>query len=412
MLKTNIINTMKKIVSLILIAILATLSIKAQTIYEVYDPLADTVTVKQTSDSENQNELRIARNQEVIAIAVGKDSTKNVIIQENGIKYSINAKYLYYSEKNPHGTTDYTKGMILCPNSNSTQNSNAFNSWRARDSVGQFLYSHTLQWIVLITVIVLQLLMVSYKRVQNKKNSLKNIYLLLMPLLLLITVGIEAAYLLYMGTEVAWWIDMDIIGFWNSLILCICTGAVFAAQTSAFFAYKKIIAGGKKLAVKPIFWGVALFIPVGVLVTIASAVCVAYEVYPAEYEQIVTIIAAGITFCAFVIFGMVKNMAQVGALRGLLFSLFTFIAAIGTICVGAILLYAGGQVVITIIAASIPFVLLFGFLMGGGSRTTVTNGGGGGGTQSNGSSEKIMIERKDAAGNTTYIDWVDKNSTY
>ncbi len=350
---------MRKYLILTLATIVASLSqLGAQTLYNLQLPYQDSVEVSESNyqyrEGVRPKHLKLGSGEELL-ILTDKEGKRR--IKRGGVEYHAPSKhYLYYSENNKAGAVDILEGEDLCPNTLEIEGS-IISSWRSNDEIGQLLYSYTAHlWVVGLLAVMLLLMFIDKKMVNNP--VIRTIVLFATPILLLAVIAIETTYLLFMGGGVAWWVDPDHAGYFQSIIIGILTAYALSAQFGVFFFYKGIIAEGRDIAIKPLF--VALQLPIPAMIVTAIAGVTFFKEYYNANDDMINIATLAITFGGAILYGMVKNISSIGFVRGFLFSIFSFVFAVGASIMLVMLAIVAFKVLIVII---VPIVVAIGMII-------------------------------------------------
>lgn len=298
----------------ILFCILAgTISVYAQR-YVVDVILQDSVTVWEIARSESgetagARAFKVADGEEVAVTRLLRNGERNYgVVLRDGREYCIWGYDLVFSEDNPGETADVFGGLRAGKHT----------------VVERFFCSGT----PYIFISLLFLAAIAAVFLGLKVSSLRGISLIVVPACIMGAALMEIWAYATLGGDVFWWCAYDRYGFWGSFFRAIpYVGFVWFQILSVRF-YQQLLFGEseKRIALKPMFWGMGACIPLTFAVIIVCSIAGWQKV--AEIAAVVTFL---VTLGLGVFYSYKRNVRDAGAFRGLMLTLFCAVYVIGSI---------------------------------------------------------------------------------
>lgn len=333
-----------KVFPIVLLCIIAgAVPAKAQK-YIVDVILRDSVAASEIVRSGNEETagvevFRIANGDEVTITRLLKREGNNYgVILKDGKEYCIWGNDLVFSDDNPEGTVDVFGGM--------------------REGKHTFIEHFFCSSMPYIFISLLFLTSIVFVFLGLRLDSLRHISLIVVPVCIMGAALMEIWAYATLGDDVFWWCDYNRYGFWESFFRAIpYVGFVYFQILSIRF-YQNLLFGkdsDKKIAIKPMFWGMGACIPM----TVAAAV-----VCTVAGWRSATDIVSSVTFLVTLGLGMFysyrRNVRDAGAFRGLMLTLFCAVYVIGSIiAVWGLVIVLFKIIVQILLAIAIFFGLMF-----------------------------------------------------
>lgn len=197
---------------------------------------------------------------------------------------------------------------------------------------GRFYGTSAALWTMLIIMAAAALVSLIY--LKTKSESLRPIFLAIVPAAILVFSAIEIFGFIKFGSDMFWWCDYDRYGFWGSLLRVIPFAIMVAAQVYSIKIYERALfdergnndSGTQKISLKPAAWSLALCIPITLAVIIIMALS-------GFNNSIIMDIVCIATFLASLGIGLYisfkRNIKTLGATTGIWVSAFSVIYIIG-----------------------------------------------------------------------------------
>lgn len=268
-------------------------------------------------------------------------------------EYTINESKLRFCDSNSDGTVDRWADC----------------KWNKNRGLKKFFATFTPYAIIAILFIAA----IAFIFLGLKVRALRMPTLYIVPACLLIASILEILAYWLMGTGAFWWCNPDKCGFWSSLIRVIPFIAFVAFQFYSIKLYMRLLTddSDNELSIKPMLISIGICIPATLAVTFSCAGFFGVRDTPLA---IITIVTFLLTLGIGLFISTKKNIKELGAISGILFSLFGIVWAIGAIVAIIGLIMVIFKLLLQIIVVVAAFFGL-AFVMG-------KSGGGGGGGQS------------------------------
>lgn len=325
--------------------IVGTISADAQK-YVVDVILRDSVAVSEIVKSKSGTEetagvgvFKVANGDEVTITRLLKRTENNYgVILKDGKEYCIGGRDLVFSDDNPEGTVDVFGGLR-----------------EGKHTVIEHFFCSSVPYIL---ISLLFLAAIAFVFLGQRFDSLRHMSLIAVPACIMGAALMEIWAYVTLGNDVFWWCDYDRYGFWGSFFRAIpYVGFVYFQILSIRF-YQKLLFGkdsDKKIALKPMFWGMGACIPVTVVAVVLCSV--------ADWRGATDVVAL-VTFCVTLGLGVFysyrRNVRDAGAFPGLMLTLFCAVYVIGSIIAIWGLLVVLFKIILQILmAVAIFFGLMF-----------------------------------------------------
>lgn len=292
------------------------------------------------------------------------NSTKySVIFVNNGKHYQIRKADLLWSQTN----TD------------SLQTSLSAKIARQHSSLGGFFSSLWPCWLViglvslpLLFTIILPLLLSRFERMRRVLSVLLNAMVVIMPLCLLSVAMIEAGGYLLFGGQAFWWCDKDRYGFLGSVLRILPFLVVVMVQVFSIWWYEGLLfqgeQGGKEIHMKPAVISFCISIPALIACLLLTEEVLDWKETTAEWTSVALFFGIILTGA---IITLVRNIREVGALKGSLITAFVLVYIIGCMVAIGGLVVAVLKVLIPLLCGLFGLSILAGGLLGGGRGETL-----------------------------------------
>lgn len=292
------------------------------------------------------------------------NSTKySVIFVNNGKHYQIRKADLLWSQTN----TD------------SLQTSLSAKIARQHSSLGVFFSSLWPCWLViglvslpLLFTIILPLLLSRFERMRRVLSVLLNAMVVIMPLCLLSVAMIEAGGYLLFGGQAFWWCDKDRYGFLGSVLRILPFLVVVMVQVFSIWWYEGLLfqgeQGGKEIHMKPAVISFCISIPSLIACLLLTEEVLDWKETTAEWTSVALFFGIILTGA---IITLVRNIREVGALKGSLITAFVLVYIIGCMVAIGGLVVAVLKVLIPLLCGLFGLSILAGGLLGGGRGETL-----------------------------------------
>lgn len=188
----------------------------------------------------------------------------------------------------------------------------------------------------------------------QKNSSIRNISLKAMPVALLAGSLLEIAAYMSVGSDMAWWCDDDIVGFWTSLIGVIPLVAVVLMQYYSIRIYSILLFGDqsyekeenrKKISLRSMGWGIGILIPVLLAVMLIFSLIG----FQGLFADILSLLVSAAVSSALIAKGVKDNIDTFGKRDGLMVSAFCFVYLTALIISAAFLVIVVVKIIIQII---------------------------------------------------------------
>lgn len=255
--------------------------------------------------------FNVANGDEVVITRLLKSGSGYGVMLKDGREYCINGRDLVFSEENPEGTADLFGGLRE----------------RRHTAIEHFFCSS----VPYLFISLLFLAAIAFVFLGQRMDSLREISLIVVPAAILGAALIEIWAYATLGSNAFWWCDYERYGFWGSLIRAIPYIGFVWFQILSIRFYQDLLFGkdsDRKIALKPMFWGMGACIPLTIVVAILCTA--AGWRSAASAVSVVTFLA---TLGLGVVYSYKRNVREVGAVPGLLLTLFCAVYVIGSIIV-------------------------------------------------------------------------------
>ena len=291
-------------------------------------------------------------------------STKySVIFVNNGKHYQIRKADLLWSRTNI----------------DSLQTGLSAKTARQHSTLGIFFSSLWPCWLViglvslpLLFTIILPFALSRFETMRRILAVILNAMVVVMPLCLLIVAIIEAGGYLLFGGQAFWWCDKDRYGFIGSVLRILPFLIVVMVQVFSIWWYEGLLfqgeQGGKEIHMKPAVISFCVSIPALIACLLLTEEVLDWKETTAEWTSVALFF--GILLIG-VIITLVRNIREVGALKGSLITAFVLVYIIGCMVAIGGLVVAVLKVLIPLLCGLFGLSILAGGLLGGGRGETL-----------------------------------------
>lgn len=292
------------------------------------------------------------------------NSTKySVIFVNNGKHYQIRKADLLWSQTN----TD------------SLQTGLSIKIARQHSILGVFFSTLWPCWLViglvslpLLFTIILPLLLSRFERMRRVQTVLLDAMVVIMPLCLLAVAAIEVGDYLLFGGQAFWWCDKDRYGFLGSVLRILPFLIVVMVQVFSIWWYEGLLfqgeQGGKEIHMKPAVISFCVSIPALIACLLLTEEVLDWKETTAEWTSVALFFGIILTGA---IITLVRNIREVGALKGSLITAFVLVYIIGCMVAIGGLVVAVLKVLIPLLCGLFGLSILAGGLLGGGRGETL-----------------------------------------
>jgi hypothetical protein len=292
------------------------------------------------------------------------NSTKySVIFVNNGKHYQIRKADLLWSQTNTDSLQTGLSTKIARQNS----------------TLGVFFATLWPCWLViglvslpLLFTIILPLLLSRFERMRQVQLTLLDAMVIIMPLCLLGVAAIEVGDYLLFGGQAFWWCDKDRYGFLGSVLRILPFLIVVMVQVFSIWWYEGLLfrgeQSGKKIHMKPAVISFCISIPALIACLLLTEEVLDWKETTAEWTSVVLFFGIILTGA---IITLVRNIHEVGALKGSLITAFVLVYIIGCMVAIGGLVVAVLKVLIPLLCGLFGLSILAGGLLGGGRGETL-----------------------------------------
>lgn len=287
-------------------------------LYVIDDNFADSVQVYEVKLSDDGQKQRLG--QEAFKLPMGDtvkvvrllDDEHNIgVVSIDGKEYVMKSNMLLFSDANPAGTEDI------------------FGDTRSRtnhSTLGKFFATMTPYWIIAILFIVAMV----FTWLGFKGLTMRNIALKVVPACILGASLLEIWAFTVMNTDAFWWCSPDRFGFFGALFRVIPFIIFVGFQLYSIKLYMLLLTedDDNNLSVKPMLLSFGLCIPITVAVSLLCSGCFGMG---SPWIEIVTVIVFAISLGVGLVISAKRNFEELGKTRGMAFTLFGIVWAIGAI---------------------------------------------------------------------------------
>ncbi len=293
-----------------------------------------------------------------------KSTEYNVVFVNNGRYYQVNKSHLKWSGTNPNSLPVALKSSVV----------------RQHSDIGVFFSTLWPCWLViglvglpLLFTIILPLLLSRFEPIRRFLAVVCRAMVIVMPICLLLVALIEIADYQLFGSQAFWWCDKDRYGFLGSVLRIIPFLLVVIAQVASIWWYEGILFFGerdesKKIHMKPAVISFVVSIPVVIVFLLVAQMAFGWKGKDAELTAVAIFFAILLTG---IIITLVKNVRELGTLRGTLITLFVLVYIVGCMVAIGGLVVAILEVLVPLLCALFGLAILGGGLLGGGRGETL-----------------------------------------
>lgn len=282
--------------------------------------------------------FKIPNNEKVTITRLLNSSKEYGVIQKNGKDYCVGGNCLVFSDTNPDGTKDIFDGKR-----------------KGKHTAIEHFFCSSIPYVL---ISLLFLIAIAFVFLGMKMESLRRLSLIVVPASIMAAALMEIWAYITLGSDVFWWCDYDRYGFWGSFFRAIPYIGFIAFQLYSIKFYRKLLFGndkGKKIALKPMFWGMGACIPATIIVAITCTI--------ADWRgatDIASAITLLVTLGLGIYFSLKRNMRTVGRFPGLMLTLFCAVYVVGSlIAVWGLIVVLFKIILQILMAIAIFFGLMF-----------------------------------------------------
>lgn len=348
---------MRRFVSILIVVFLTLFAFRVPAqVYVLDDCFADSISfhkIEKTADGETIGaeafKLPLGEKVTISRCIYNKDKTYAYpCIKVDGKEYISYGKYFVFSDDNLEDVEDPMAGMFSGDN----------HTWVAK------FYASPTPYLIIVALFVVAIGM-AFMGIRIQK--LRSMAVKAVPGLILVAVLLEIHAIMTHGNDTFWWCDPERLGFFGSLLMLFPYVAVVAAQLFSLKIYRELLLGqdDDDLSIRPMAISLAVSIPATIIMMLVSLECFDMSKL---WAAIVTILTFVLSLGVGIWISTKRNIATLGKARGIAFSVFAGIYAIGAI----VAVYGLAVVVIQLIfqiimACAIVFGVAYLLSMGGGS---------------------------------------------
>ena len=269
-----------------------------------------------------------------------------LIFEKDRVNYRIHQTEVIFSEKNPDEVVNPLPENVI----------------RRHSALSHFFAGLTPYMIILLLIVCGTLIGLLGQR----NNTLRSLALKALPVCLAAASALELVAFLTLGSDMIWWCDDDLQGFWGALLSAIPFTIPILMQYYSIRLYNDLLfnhekdeyGNEKKISLKPVAWGIGLLFPLIILfVLLFRMIGLRGEVL----EIGSALLGLGISLFL-ILKGCKNNIQTFGRQKGILISVFSIIYLLGLIIAGVMLVMVIVsiivQILITIAAVVGAFYLL------------------------------------------------------
>lgn len=292
-----------------------------------------------TEETAGVGVFKIANGEEVQVTRLLKGEEKGYgVILKDGKEYCVGGRDLVLSDDNPEGTTDVFGGMR-----------------EGKHTPTEHFFCSGAPYILISSLF---LTAIAFVFLGLRLDSLRRTSLIVVPACIMGAALMEIWAYATLGDDVFWWCDYERYGFFGSFFRAIPYVGFVWFQILSIRFYQELLFGkdgGRKIALKPMFWGMGACIPAAV----AAVVVCSLAGWRGATDAV-----ASVTFCVTlglgVFYSYKRNVRAAGAFPGLMLTLFCAVYVIGSIIAIWGLLVVLFKIILQILmAAAIFFGLMF-----------------------------------------------------
>lgn len=205
----------------------------------------------------------------------------------------------------------------------------------------------------------------------QRSSALRTLALKAMPLCLAAASLLEVAAFLVLGSDMAWWCDDDLWGFWGALWRAIPFAVVVLMQYYSIRLYSKLLFDGHtsgegeepRISLRPVAWAIGLLLP---LIFVIMLLFNAIGFIGTVPDIIATVIPLGIS-ALLIRSGYGRNLETFGRKNGLLITLFSIVYLLGLIISAVILAVVIFKIILQLLIVA-ALVVLCAFAVNEGAK--------------------------------------------
>ena len=227
-----------------------------------------------------------------------------VRVNHDGKTMYVDHNDLVWSDKNPEGTKNFYKAEA-----------------KHHTPLGHFYNTMTPFW--LIFVLMMFTMVVGF--LMAKKGA-KPFFVVLFPLFMLGAVALELGGIYALGKDMLWWLDPKVNGWGRAIVGIILFGLTISFQAQSIKLYQNGLTKGEGgLNV----WAPVIGAVLGVVLLVAGIAIEGFSHTNSDKWFHIGIVAMLVSVIAGITISMIKNIKQLGFMKGLAFSLFAIVYGAG-----------------------------------------------------------------------------------